>query len=143
MCSLFFSGFVYCAANLYQLCTVCKENTTIAQLTSPVIWKQHAVPLGIFGCQYEDKTEDVKRDESNSVKEIPVARKTQSDRSHKKRNTESFGEIQTSIDNDPSKSIRSIIWDMGVFVFLIRQVVHEDIRYFSYNMKKEPIFITC
>ncbi|CAI9715722.1 Hypothetical predicted protein [Octopus vulgaris] len=40
------------------------------------------------------------------------------------------------IDTDPSKSIRSITRDMRVSVFLNRQVVHEDIRYSSYKMKK-------
>ena len=38
------------------------------------------------------------------------------------------------INNDPSKSIRSIARDIGVSEFLIRQVEHEDISYFSYKM---------
>ena len=36
------------------------------------------------------------------------------------------------IDNNPSKSITYI----GESEFLIRQVVHEDIHYFSYKMRK-------
>ena len=45
------------------------------------------------------------------------------------------------IDTYPNKSIGSIIRDMRVPEFLIRQVVHEDIWYISYKMKKKPIFI--
>ena len=40
------------------------------------------------------------------------------------------------MDNDPNKSIRSIIRDMGVFEFLMKLVVHEDIHYFSCQMRK-------
>ena len=40
------------------------------------------------------------------------------------------------IDNDPRKSNRSITRDLGVSEFLIRQVVHEEIRYFSYKLRK-------
>ena len=40
------------------------------------------------------------------------------------------------IDNNPSKSIRSIVRDMGVSEFFISQVMHEDILYFSYKMRK-------
>ena len=60
--------------------------------------------------------------------------KPHSDRSGEKR-TEFVGKFLAMFDNDPSKSIRSIARDMGVSEFLIRQqVVHEDIRYFSYNL---------
>ena len=40
------------------------------------------------------------------------------------------------IDNDLSKSIMSIAMDIEVSEFLIRQVVHEDIHYFSHKMRK-------
>ena len=40
------------------------------------------------------------------------------------------------IDNDHRKSIRSIANEMGLSAFLIRQVVHEDIWYFSNKMRK-------
>ena len=40
------------------------------------------------------------------------------------------------IDNDPSKSNRSIAMNMGVSEFLIRLVVHEDILYFLYKIRK-------
>ena len=53
-----------------------------------------------------------------------------------------FGEIKTMIGNDPRKSIRLIARDMGVSEFHIRQVVHEDIRYFSYKIRKGQFFIT-
>ena len=44
-------------------------------------------------------------------------------------------EIKTVIDN--SKSIKAIAMDTGVFEFLIRQTVHEDIRYSSFKMRKD------
>ena len=47
-----------------------------------------------------------------------------------------FGEIKVIIDNNPSKSIRSLACDIGASEFHIRQLVHEDIRYFSYKIKK-------
>ena len=47
------------------------------------------------------------------------------------------------IDNDPNKLISSKARDIGVSGFFIWQEVQEDIRYFSYKMKKKrPIFIT-
>ena len=39
-------------------------------------------------------------------------------------------EIQTVTDNDPSKSIRSIVRDMKVSDFFIKQVIYKDIKYF-------------
>ena len=45
------------------------------------------------------------------------------------------------IDNDSRKTIKSITNDMKTSEFLIRQVVHEDIRYFSYKMRKGYFFI--
>ena len=39
-------------------------------------------------------------------------------------------------DNDLSKSIMSIARDIGVSEFLIKLEVHEDIRYFSYKIRK-------
>ena len=41
----------------------------------------------------------------------------------------------------PKQPTGFIARDMGASEFLIRQVMHEDIRYFSYKMRK-PIFIT-
>ena len=46
------------------------------------------------------------------------------------------GEIQAMIDNDPSRLINFFARDMGVCAFLIRQVVHEDIYYFSNKIRK-------
>ena len=46
------------------------------------------------------------------------------------------------IDNNPSKSIRSVARDMGVPEFLIKLVEHEDILVFLMDDKKGPIFIT-
>ena len=44
------------------------------------------------------------------------------------------------IYKDPSKSIKSIVRAMGVSEFLIKQVEHEDICYFSNEMKKGDFF---
>ena len=57
-------------------------------------------------------------------------------RSDRKMTPEFVGEIKTMIDNDPSKSKKVIVIDTGVSEFLIRQTVHEDIRYLSYKMHK-------
>ena len=40
------------------------------------------------------------------------------------------------IENNPSKTIRFKARDMEVSEFLIHQVGHEDIQYFSYKMRK-------
>ena len=56
---------------------------------------------------------------------------TFTDCSDKKRTPKFVGETQAMVDNNLSKLIRST----GVSEFLIRQVVHEDICYFSYKMK--------
>lgn len=65
-----------------------------------------------------------------------AARKTRSDSSNKKRTPEFVGEIQTMVDNDRSKSVWSIANNLGKSEFLINQVVHKDIQYFSYKMRK-------
>ena len=46
------------------------------------------------------------------------------------------GEIQAMIDNDSSKSNRSIARDIGVSKFLIRRLMRENIQYFPYKMRK-------
>ena len=51
-----------------------------------------------------------------------------SDHSDMKITLEFVDEIQVMIDNGPNKSIRSIVNDIEVYEFLIRQVVHEDKR---------------
>ena len=59
------------------------------------------------------------------------------DHFEKKSTTLKFvGEIQIMIDNDLTGSIESIARDMGVPKFLIKVVVHEDIWYFLYKMRK-------
>ena len=40
-------------------------------------------------------------------------------------------------DYDPSKSIKSITRNMGVSEFIISQVLHENIRYFSFKMSND------
>ena len=75
-------------------------------------------------------------DDSNGDYEGKVAQKYHSDRSDEKRTTKFIGEIQVIIDNNPSMSIRSIDRHMGVSESLIRQLVHEDIRYAAQKMRK-------
>ena len=59
------------------------------------------------------------------------------DDNHYTTGTDEFvDEIQIMTDNDSSKSIRFVSRDTGVSEFIIRQVVHEDIWYFSYKMRK-------
>ena len=74
--------------------------------------------------------------ESNGDYEGTAAQKPHSVRSEKKRALKFLGETQVMIDNDHSKSIRSLARNMGVSELLIRQVEHEDIQYFSYEMRK-------
>ena len=75
-------------------------------------------------------------DECSCDLEDTPARKPRSHRPYIKRTLEFFGEIQTMIDNYFCKSVRSIAKDIGISEFLIRQVVHEDIQYFLYKMRK-------
>ena len=119
------------------------------QFSPPEIWKWHAVLLGIqarnnnikdftvFCCQSEDTVERIWKDlnESNGDYKGMAGEKPPSDLSDKKRNFEFVGKIQPTIENDPSKSFRSIARDMEVsagkhLVFLI-----ED--------EKVSIFITA
>ena len=62
------------------------------------------------------------------------------DHSDKKRTPKFVGEIQATIENDPSKLIRSIFRNMEVSEFLMRPLVNENIQYFSYKMENR-IFI--
>ena len=121
----------------------------MTQFTTPEIWKRHAVLFGIQAGSSHTKisecldvnlrTEQSSRkelDESNGNDEGMAARKPYSDRPDKKRIPEFVGEIQAMINNNPSKSVRSIARDMEVSEFLIALVINESIRYFSYNMRK-------
>ena len=53
-----------------------------------------------------------------------------------KRTIEFVREIQGMIHNDPSELIKSIASNIGMSEFLMKQVVHEDIQYFSNKMRK-------
>ena len=75
-------------------------------------------------------------DESSGDYKSTVAWKLHSDSSVMKRIAEFLVEIYAMIDNDPNKSIRFIASDVAVSNFLIRQVVHEDIQYFLYKIRK-------
>ena len=45
-------------------------------------------------------------------------------------------QVQDIIDEEPSKSIRAISRDLQVYECTIRRIVHEDIRYKSYVMRR-------
>ena len=65
-----------------------------------------------------------------------AARKPHPIPSNQKRPLEFVAEVRTIIENDLSKLIRPITKDMGENELPIRQLVHENIRYFSYKMRK-------
>ena len=75
-------------------------------------------------------------DESSGDYKGTAAQKPLSDCSDKKRTLKFVCVVQARIVNDPSKSIKSIARNIRISEFLIKQVVHEDIQYFSYKMKK-------
>ncbi|XP_046868909.1 uncharacterized protein LOC124461437 [Drosophila willistoni] len=67
----------------------------------------------------------------------PVSkRKKHEERSHTIRSAEFVQKVQAIIDEDPSKSIRALAKDLNVSDGLIRRVVHEDLRYKSYVMRR-------
>ena len=119
----------------------------MTQFVPPQIWTRLAVLPGIhavspnknisecFGVNLR-AVQRIRKEfgESNGDYEGTVAREAHFARSDKKRTPEFVGEIKIIIDNDPSKSRRAIAKDTGVSEFLIRQTVHENIRYFSYKM---------
>ena len=54
----------------------------------------------------------------------------------RKKPSKFVGGFQTMINNNASKSIRSLVGDVGVSEFIIRQLMSKDIWYFSYKIKK-------
>ena len=56
-----------------------------------------------------------------------------------KKRADFIGEILAIINKDPTKSLRSIAKDMGLSDF-VRQIVYEDIWYFSYKVRKGKAF---
>ena len=66
-----------------------------------------------------------------------VAGKPYYDFSNEEETTELVAGVEAITGNDHSKLIRA----MRVFEFLIWQVVHEDLRYFTYKMRKGLIFL--
>ena len=67
----------------------------------------------------------------------PVAkRKKHCQRSDTTRTPEFIRHVQNIIDEDPRKTIRSIAKDLQVSEGTIRNVVHKDIRYKSYVMRR-------
>ena len=56
--------------------------------------------------------------------------------SHTARKLEFMRLVQDIIDEDPSKSIRALSSDLQVSECTIRRIVHDDIRYKSYVMRR-------
>ena len=71
--------------------------------------------------------------ESNSNFKGSAAKKPFSYQSFEKRTLEFVARIQAMINNNPSESGKSIARYIGVSELLTRQILHEDIRYFSYK----------
>ena len=63
-------------------------------------------------------------------------RKKHSRRSNITRTAEFVDEVRDAIDADPKKSMRAIAKEKDVSEATIRRVVHEDIRYKSYVMRR-------
>jgi len=68
--------------------------------------------------------------------ESVAKRKKHEGRSDTVRTSQFVQQVQGIIDKDPSKSIRAISRDLQVSECTIRRIVHEDIRYKSYVMRK-------
>ncbi|XP_011068611.1 PREDICTED: uncharacterized protein LOC105154645 isoform X1 [Acromyrmex echinatior] len=73
---------------------------------------------------------------SNGNVQSVAKRKTHKARSDTVRTSQFVQQVQGIIDEDPSKSIRAISRDLQVSECTIRRIVHEDIRYKSYVMRK-------
>ena len=143
------SCFVYCAVNWSQSSNVYEESTTMTQFTPLKIWKLYAILHGIHFGSPDMKISRClgvnmrtmqriwkEMDEFNGCYENMLVEKSHFDRSDKKITPGFVCKIQSMIDNDHRKLIRSIAGDMGASELLIRQVVHEDGHYFSYRMIK-------
>ena len=113
----------------------------MTQFVPPQIWTRHAVLPDIRAGSPNKNTfqclgVNLRAVQSNGDYEGTTSRETHSARSDKKITPEFDSEIKPMIDNDPPKSTRAIARGTGVSEFLIRQTVHEDIRYFSYKMRR-------
>ena len=136
--TLFVSGFIFSASNENQLRTVCAEGSTITQFPLLEIRKQYIVLVCIhtrnsiseyLGIDLKIVPRIRKEfDESNFDYKDTEVWKPHSSRPVNKRIIEFVREIVG--DNNPSKSISFIDWEMGVSDFLFRQVVYKNIRYF-------------
>ena len=65
-----------------------------------------------------------------------VTRRKQKPRSDTVRTLQFVQQVQDIIDEDPSKSIRAISIDLQSSKCIIRRIVHKDIRYKSYVMRR-------
>ena len=74
-------------------------------------------------------------DVSNGDYDSTVAREPHFDRSDEKRTPEFVVDIKAMIDNDLSELSDLYLWAWENLNFLIKQVVLEEIRYFSFKMR--------
>ena len=113
----------------------------MTQFTLPEILNQHVVLLGIHIRTANTKilersnvnvraVQRIQKEEFNGDYKGMAAWKSHPDHSDKKR-TPKFVEIQAIIDNYPIKTIKSMVRNMRMSEFLIKQAEHEDIHYFS------------
>ena len=143
--SMFAPGFTDCTTNQSQFGYVCKESSNITQFThrkSDIYAGDSNMKISqCLGVNLRTVQKIWKElEESNDDYEDIAGWKLHTDSSDKKRIPEFVCKIQAMTDNDPSKTIRYIARDMRVSEFLIRLVVHEDIHYFSYKMRKGQFY---
>jgi len=68
--------------------------------------------------------------------ETIAKRKRHEERSDTTRNTQFVQQVQEIVDESPSKSMRAIARDLNVSEGLIRRVIHENLHYKSYVMRR-------
>lgn len=72
---------------------------------------------------------------SEHPEDINTKRSKPAPRSDNVRTPEFVARVQQKVDQDPSKSIRSLARELGVANATIHRTVHEDLRYGSYALK--------
>ena len=115
----------------------------------PNLWKRHGVLLAMRAGRTNKEiseflnisirmVQNVRKEleDSGFDYEATAERKSHDRRSDAVRTPEFVEEVQELINNDPGKSMRAIAREKGIDEKVVRQVVHEDIRYFSYRMRK-------
>ena len=75
-------------------------------------------------------------DDANDPGDISAKRKKYDRHSDSIRTPEFVARVQEMVDNDPSKSMNALCKELGVAYGTIHRVIHEDLRYNSYVLKR-------